>query len=179
HAAGLGAERTQRQRDTQAKAYDQIISLHCGLPGSPWFVQGKKCFVQLLRRLQYMQAVGEKRGGRENSLQATLNMSEAGPAGLRGPMPIEGGRRRCESGRPPLGRGRRDVARIQWRKQQALPGNSVVIALLAGPTPQRPVLLIEPDRRDRAVSAFDDLDLVAHASEFGTVPFGNPRRQLQ
>ena len=55
--------------------------------------------------------------------------------------------------------------------RQWLPTNPIIIPLLTGTTPQRPILLIEPDGGDRVVGAVDDFDLVAHAAEFDAIPF--------
>jgi hypothetical protein len=60
-----------------------------------------------------------------------------------------------------------------------LPTNPIIISLLTSPTPKRSILLIQPDRGDRAVSAVNDFDLVAHPAEFGAVPFGDSRGELE
>src|SRR5690554_644894 len=70
------------------------------------------------------------------------------------------------------GAGRDCTERIGARAP--LPGDSVVLAVVARAAPERAVLVIEHDRVDRARRPFPDLDLVPHRRELGS----DPRRQV-
>src|SRR2546426_15868 len=57
------------------------------------------------------------------------------------------------------------------------PRDPVILAVVAGATPQRSVLLIEVDRGDRAGVLFHKFGPVSHPREFSADPGGNLIRQ--